>query len=55
MCQFSKTIICTMTIMALACASAYIYLNETDQLNRVKRQCYNKVMDVKDEIKKKIK
>ncbi len=40
---------------ALLTAGCYIYLNETDRLNKVKRDCYNKVMDIKDDIKRNMK
>ena len=32
----------------------YIYLNETGKLSKVKRECSNKVMDIKDDLKEKL-
>lgn len=40
---------------ALVVEGCYIYLNETGRLNKVKRECYNKVMDIKDDIKRNMK
>ena len=54
MCNSSVVCIHVLAIGALICATTYIYLNETGKLNSVKRQCYNKVMDIKDEIKDKL-
>lgn len=38
-------------LAALVGAGVYIYLNETKQLNRIKRTCQNKVNEVKEDIK----
>lgn len=49
-----KDTLCMVLVGAMVGAVAYIVLNETGKLEKVKRQCYNKVMDIKDEIKDKL-
>lgn len=55
MCKVSMFLIHVVAATALLTAGCYIYLNETDRLNKVKRDCYNKVMDIKDDIKRNMK
>ena len=55
MCKTSLIAIHVLAFAALAGAGCYIYLNETDRLGKIKRNCYNKMMDVKDELKRKMK
>lgn len=55
MCKTSWFLLHSIAALSIATAACYIYLNETDQLEKVKRQCYNKTMDMKDRIKKKLK
>ena len=55
MCKMALISIHVIAAMALASAGCYIYLNETGRLDKVKRNCYNKVMDLKDDIKRKTK
>ena len=37
-------------VSALAIMGTYIYLNETNCLNKVKQKCKNTVMDIKEDI-----
>ncbi len=55
MCKATVFAIHTLAAFALVGASCYIFLNESGHLGKVKRECYNKMMDVKDEIKRKMK
>lgn len=55
MCKLSHVAIHTLAAAVLLGAGYYIYLNEVGQLDKVKRKCYNKVMDVKDDLKRKMK
>lgn len=52
-----KTMVCTylLSFTLLAGSMAYIYLNETGNLEKVKRKCKNKVLDLKDDVMKKVK
>lgn len=54
--MYTSSMVCihVIAVSALVAAGTYIYLNETGRLEKVKRQCYNKVMDIKDEIKDKL-
>ena len=47
MCKTSMVCIHIIGVAALTAAACYIYLNETNQLNRVKRTCFKKVNEVK--------
>ena len=49
-----KTTLCMLMTAAMAGAITYIVLNETGKLDKLKRQCYNKVMDIKDDLKEKL-
>lgn len=51
MCKTSMVCIHIIGVAALTAAACYIYLNETNQLNRVKRTCFKKVNEVKEDIK----
>ena len=50
--MYTSSMVCIhiIAVGALIGAATYIYLNETGRLEQVKRKCYNKVMDIKDEI-----
>lgn len=50
-----KETLCMVMVVAMVGAVTYIALNETGKLDKVKRQCYNKVMDFKDDIKENLK
>ena len=54
--MYTSSMVCVHVIAvgALMAAATYIYLNETGKLDRVKSQCYNKMMDLKDELKNKL-
>ena len=54
MCKTSLFMLHVVAASALVCAGCYIYLNETGKLGKVKKECYNKVMDIKDDIKNKL-
>ena len=54
MCKTSLFLLHVVAASAMAIAGCYIYLNETGKLTKVKRQCYDKVMEIKDDIKSKI-
>ena len=54
MCTSSMVCIHVIAVGALIGAATYIYLNETGRLEKVKSQCYNKMMDIKDDIKDKL-
>ena len=41
-------------VTLLAGSIAYIYLNETNKLDKVKRQCMDKAMDIKEDLKEKL-
>jgi len=55
MCKVTVFTIHALATVALVGAGCYIFLNESGRLGKVKRECYNKMMDVKDEIKRKMK
>lgn len=50
MCKASLFLLHAAAFSALAFSTCYIYLNETNRLGKVKRQCYNKIMDIKDDL-----
>lgn len=54
MCKTSMFCIHALAVGMLMGAAAYIYLNETGKLEKVKRSCSNKVMDIKDDLKQKL-
>ena len=54
MCKATLCFVHIIAISALATASCYIVLNETGKLDKVKRDCYNKMMDLKDDLRKKM-
>ena len=53
MCKTTWCFIHLMAFTALAGTTCYIVLNETGKLDKVKRDCYNKMMDIKDDLRKK--
>lgn len=55
MCKVALISIHVLATVALVGAGCYIYLNEAGRLDKVKRQTYNKMMDLKEDIKRKIK
>lgn len=55
MCKATWICIHTLAVGAIGLATYYIVLNETGNLDRVKRKCYNKFMDIKEDINKKLK
>ena len=55
MCKTSIFFIHFIGISALVGLSTYVYLNETGNLNKVKRKCFSKMMDIKDDFKKSLK
>lgn len=54
MCKTTWCFIHLMAFTALAGTTCYIVLNETGKLDKVKRDCYNKMMDIKDDLRKKM-
>jgi hypothetical protein len=55
MSKVSMFVLHSVATFCLLSAGCYIVLNETGRLDKVKRDAYNKVMDVKDDIKRKMK
>lgn len=52
-----KDRLCGIHMLALSLligSFAYIYLNETGKLEKVKNKCMDKVMDVKEDLKEKL-
>lgn len=54
MCKTTMFCIHALAVGMLMTAATYIYLNETGKLSKVKRECSNKVMDIKDDLKEKL-
>ena len=54
MCSDKMITVHILGLMAIVSSFAYIYLNETGKLNKVKRQCMDKAMDIKEDIKEKL-
>lgn len=55
MCKTTWVCIHALAIASLGMAAYYIVLNETGKLEKVKRKCYNKFMDMKEDFVKKMK
>ena len=55
MCKTSVFIVHFIGVATLITLSAYVCLNETGKLNQVKRQCFGKMMELKDDIKNTLK
>lgn len=54
MCKTTWCCIHFLALTAIAGMTCYIVLNETGKLEKVKRDCYNKIMDLKDDITNKM-
>ena len=54
MCQCKTFTIHAIGIGALMASFAYIYLNETGKLNKIKRLCMNKAQNIKEDLKEKL-
>lgn len=54
MCKTTWCCIHLLAVTTIASMTCYIILNETGKLEKVKRDCYNKMMNIKEDITSKI-
>ena len=52
--NMNKMTMCLILSGMVMMGAAYIILNETGKLEKIKAECYNKVMNLKDDIKSKL-